>query len=186
MHDQEEFEQVSYAAERPFDEEVHACTFKDCDFTDSDLSDVALIDCVFESCNLSMAKLAGARLQDVSFENCKLVGVDFSQSSDFGFSVRFSSCNLDYASFWGKTMKATELSACSLKEANFVETDLAEAVLAKCDLKGAAFSGTNLESADLRGARNFSIDPELNRVHHAKVSRAALEGLLHKYELEVE
>ena len=188
MPDREEFEQEDYAQTRPFDasDEVFACSFERCDFTESDLGGVAFVDCTFKGCNLSMADLDGVRLQDTSFENCKLVGLDFGKCSEFAFSVDFKGCNLDFASFEDLHLQETDFSGCSLKQANFAEADLSEANLADCDLSGAIFARTNLESTDLRGARNLAIDPELNRLAKAKISRSSLDGLLHKYELEIE
>lgn len=186
MHDHETFEDEDFAARRPFSGEVYDCTFRRCDFTESDLSGVAFVDCTFEACNLSMARLGDTRLQSVAFTDCKMVGVELSACSDFAFAADFAGCRLDYASLQGKRLRGADFTGASLAQANLAGADLSEAVLADCALEGAVFERTTLTGADLRGARDFRIDPETNTVGGAKVSRAALEGFLVQYGLEVE
>ena len=186
MPQHETFEQQDYSEKRPFDGEFFECTFEQCDFTSSDLAGVTFVDCTFVGCNLSMANIDGARLQGVSFENCKLLGVDFGECSGFAFAVGFEACNLNFASFWQKKMAKTRFEECSLREVNFVEADLREAVFSDCELNLATFERTVLEQADFRSARDFRIDPDQNRVSGAKFSKSGLEGLLLKYNLDVE
>ena len=57
--------------------EYESCTFKNCDFSQADLSNFTFIDCRFELCNLSMAKVRNTGLKSVRFINCKLLGVNF-------------------------------------------------------------------------------------------------------------
>jgi len=45
---------------------------------------------------------------------------------------------------------------------------------------------SNLEGADFRGAKNFLIDPESNRLKKSKFSHSNLSGLLTKYQLEID
>ena len=43
-----------------------------------------------------------------------------------------------------------------------------------------------LEKADFRGAFNYSLDPELNRIKGARFSPAGLAGLLGKYGIRID
>jgi hypothetical protein len=43
-----------------------------------------------------------------------------------------------------------------------------------------------LEKADFRTAFNYSINPETNRIKKAKFSKEGLNGLLDKYDIEIE
>lgn len=72
-----------------------------------------------------------------------------------------------------------------MQEVDFSNADLTSAKFDQCDLQRAFFQNTILESADLRTAFNFSIDPENNRVKKAKFSTHGLPGLLDKYKLEI-
>ncbi len=71
-------------------------------------------------------------------------------------------------------------------EADFSGTDLGKASFVDSDLAGAVFDETNLESADLRDARNFTIDPERNRLKGAHFALHGLPGLLMRYGIHVE
>jgi hypothetical protein len=50
----------------------------------------------------------------------------------------------------------------------------------------AAFVGTNLEKTDFRTARNYSFDPEQNKLKKARFSHPAVVGLLTKYDIIVD
>jgi uncharacterized protein YjbI with pentapeptide repeats len=69
---------------------------------------------------------------------------------------------------------------------DFIEADLTQSTFQNCDLNRASFENTNLESADLRTAYNFSMDPEINRINKAKFSVNGIAGLLDKYNIEIE
>jgi hypothetical protein len=47
-------------------------------------------------------------------------------------------------------------------------------------------NNTNLEKAHFSTAYNFSIDPSQNRLTKAKFSHDRSEGLLHKYQLDID
>jgi len=83
-------------------------------------------------------------------------------------------------------MKKTVFVNCSLKESQFEEVDLAGAVFKNCDLLHAVFTRTGLEKADFRTAKNYSIDPELNKMKRAKFSYLGIAGLLDKYGIDVD
>ena len=87
--------------------------------------------------------------------------------------------------FYNKKLKGTKFKNCSLHEVDFTETDLTNPTFDNCDLMGAIFRNSILEKADLRTAFHFSIDPEANRMKKAKFSRMGLDGLLHKYGIDV-
>jgi len=63
--------------------------------------------------------------------------------------------------------------------------NLNKAIFKACDLSGAIFSETILEEADFRTAFYFSIDPEKNKLKKAKFTSNGLQGLLHKYQLNI-
>ena len=102
------------------------------------------------------------------------------------FSLQFEKCNLNYAIFLGRNLKNTAFIDCSLKEADFSDADLTACKFTQSDLTLTRFSNTNLEKADFRGAVNFSIEPEFNKMKKAKFNLYQLEGLLYKYQLDVE
>ena len=110
------------------------------------------------------------------FENC----------DQFLFEVDFDNCVLNLSSFYKLKLKKTRFKDSNLSEVDFTETDLAGSYFDNCDLSGARFERTILEKADLRTARNYSIDPELNKIKKAKFSIHGIAGLLDKYDIEIE
>ena len=132
------------------------------DLSQADLAGRRFSECLFENCNLAGASLAGTSLQNVAFERCKLLGLQFTSCRDMLFDVHFDQCQLDYASFWGKTMLNTRFVGCSLQEAD------------------------RLPGADFRTAQGVALDPEQNELKQARFALHSLPGLLGKYGLVVE
>lgn len=161
------------------------CVFKKCDFGEVDFRDCNFANCEFDGCNLSMVKFNQTGLDDVNFKNSKLVGTDFSVAKDFLFSVNFTDCILDYATFVKKKNKKAKFTDCSLKGTDFSEADLTSTVFKRCNLIEAVFMRTILVQANLSEAYNFSIDPEVNNVRKAIFSSSGLSGLLHKYDIVI-
>lgn len=183
--DDKTFTELNYAKTTERNTEFNNCVFKKCDFSDSEFALCKFIDCVFEDCNLSMMKLDRSTLNNVVFIKCKVLGVNFSPSEDFLFTVRFESCMLDYSSFMAKKMPKTNFIKSSLKEVTFTEAILTGSAFDECDLNGAIFNRTDLTAVNFATASNFILDPELNNLKRAIFSASGLEGLLLKYGIKV-
>ncbi len=166
--------------------EYDNCTFIKCDFSKADMSVVTFLECRFEYCNFGPTMMKETSFQEVFFLECKMLGVDFSACNDFMFSVTFDSCNLDFVSFFSFKLKNTVFTNCSLKETDFTETELTGSVFDTCDLFKAVFENSILEKVDFRTAKNFTINPESNRMKKAKFSKSGLLGLLAQYDLEIQ
>lgn len=165
--------------------EYDGCSFHDCVFAESDLSNTTFIDCHFEDCDLSNATLKDTGLKGVRFRNCKMLGLVYVDCTDFLFSVAYENCQLNFSSFYKINLRKTVFDQCSLVEVDFTEADLSEAVFKDCDLSGATFERTNLEKADLRTAQNYIFDPEQNHIKKAKFSLEGVTGLLAKYDIKI-
>ncbi|HZL09559.1 MAG TPA: pentapeptide repeat-containing protein [Prolixibacteraceae bacterium] len=185
-NDDQVYTNINYSAQKLIQTEFDKCKFENCDFSDADLSESDFVSCRFENCNFSNARLSGTGMKDVHFIECKLIGMSFAACSDFLFSVNFQKCVLDYAVFAEKKMKKTKFVDCSLKEVDFSGTDLSLSDFHHCDLLQTVFHRTNLEKADFRTAKNYSMDPEANRIKKAKFSYTGIIGLLGKYKIELE
>lgn len=185
-HEGKEFKDVNFIEKVLRNGEFQDCRFINCDFTKSDLRSNIFHDCTFERCNFSMVQVEGVGFQSVRFIDCKVLGVDFSLSSKFGLSLSFENCSLDYSVFFRLKLQKTKFIGCSLKEVDFTESDLTAAEFTGSDLTGATFYNTILEKTDFRTAKNFSIDPEQNRMKKAKFSSYQLGNLLQKYQLDIE
>ena len=99
--------------------------------------------------------------------------------------MNFEDCLLNLSMFYNRKLKGAKFKNCSLHEVDFTDTDLTNATFDNCDFTGAVFRNSILEKADFRTAFHFSIDPEINRIKKTKFSRMGLDGLLHKYGIDI-
>lgn len=183
---EETFENIDFTP-IPFEQgEYEGCTFNNCNLQNVDLSGSKFIEVEFKDCNLSNAQIANVLFQDVSFGNCKMLGLQFDQCNDFGFSVTFKACVLDHSILYKMKLQRTSFNSCQLKGVDFTEANLKACFMQSCDLSDAIFENTILEKADLRYSYNYSIDPENNRIAKAKFSLQNIIGLLSKYNIEIE
>ncbi len=88
----ETFKNIDYSVNELAKAEYDNCTFIDCVFTATYISNISFLECEFIDCNLSMAKPKQTTLTDVSFNNCKLVGFPFNTCNDFLISLDFEGC----------------------------------------------------------------------------------------------
>ncbi|MEZ0484962.1 pentapeptide repeat-containing protein [Fibrella aquatica] len=182
----EQFEQINYTKIPLPTGEYELCRFIGCDFTKSSLAGSVFYDCEFIDCQLSGVKLTKTAFRDVRFRDCKAEGLHFEHCNDFLFAVSFDSCVLTKSSFYKQKIKNTSFKKSILHEVDFMGADLTGADFDESDLRRAAFENTILEKADLRTAYNYSLDPELNRLSHAKFSLSGVAGLLVKYNIDIE
>ena len=161
------------------------CLFTGCLFSSADLRDCEFTDCRFERCDLSMALLKNTSMRTVRFHECKLLGTSFENCNQILFSPDFERCLLDYASFRRAKLRKRLFCGCSLRQADFSAADLSGAGFADCELDGATFDRTVLEKTDFSPARNYSIDPETNRIRRARFSIGGLPGLLGRYDIDI-
>lgn len=186
------FHQVTFDKEHPFSEgslkanEYENCRFEHCDLGEADFSNAAFSECTFTDCNLSMAKFTKAAFRSVRFQNCKMLGLHFEDANPFGLSVQFEGCILDHSSFYSVNLRQTPFKDTSLLEVDFTDADISGSVFDHCDLLNAHFENTNLESADLRTALHFQINPTTNKIRKAKFSMHNLQGLLTSFDISVE
>ena len=119
--------------------EYDNCTFVDCAFKEADLSTSSFLECRFIDCDFSNAQVKTSSFKEVDFEGCKMIGVNFSECNPFMLALKFTNCNLNFASFFKLPLKGTHFVESNLKEADFIEAKLAETIFSSCDLAGARF-----------------------------------------------
>ena len=166
--------------------EYESCTFQNCIFYDTSLSNIIFHDCIFDGCDLSLAKVKNTTFSNIRFLNCKLLGIQFNECNNFLLSVTFEDCLLKLSSFARLKLKGTTLVRCNMHETDFSEADFSNSTFENCDFHRALFYNTNLEKADFRSAFNYSLDPEKNKIKKARFSQADVFGLLDKYNIVIE
>lgn len=161
------------------------CELKNCDFSRHNLNNFEFSDCTFIQCDLSMATLENTAFNRVTFKDCKLLGLNFSKTSKFLFSVSFSTCFLDYCMFHKINFKKTLFDGCTIKEATFEECNLENAIFRDCNLQLSQFDRCNLKKADFSTARDYFLDLDNNRVAKAKFAYPDVLNLLSKYDINI-
>jgi fluoroquinolone resistance protein len=175
---------ADFSQHKQEESEYENCTFKNCSF--SDISGITFSDCTFDLCNFSNAKAGLTSIKDCVFSECKLMGVNFSRTKDFGFAAQFNSCNLSYVSFDKKKLNKSAFINCNLHGANFTQADLSKSVIRDCNFLEAIFMQTDLSGVDFTTNTHFLIDPNLNKVKKAKFAAHSLSGLLYLYGIIIE
>lgn len=160
-----------------------ACSFINCDFTDSILRNAKFCGCVLKNSNLSLPKLDGCRLQDVQFIDCKIVGADFFKCEKTFYSPSFKNCLIQYCNFSDLNMKSISFKECKIHEAHFNNTSLCGADFTNTDLSGTIFHNCDLSKADFSTAVNYSLDPQTNKIKKAKFSLPEALGLLRGFDI---
>jgi uncharacterized protein YjbI with pentapeptide repeats len=126
--------------------------------------------CVFEGCEIVLAKLANVTLNDVTFRSCKIVGVNFTDCNDFGFSPVFEDCALDGCVVYGKALRKTRIGSSRLVNCDFTECDFRESDFSLSSFDNVRFHNCDLQKADFRTARGYAIDPLSNKVRNLRSS----------------
>ena len=181
-----EFNSVNFA-EKPIEiGDYENCTFKNCIFSKTNLSDFNFDECLFTNCDFSNAKITNTAFKEVEFRNCKLMGLQFDECKPFLLAFRFINCQLNLSAFYGLKIKNTYFENCILNEVDFTDTVLSGSTFKNCNFSGAMFGNSNLEKVDFRSSVNFSINPETNRISKARFSVENITGLLDKYDIIIE
>ncbi|HEY7296156.1 MAG TPA: pentapeptide repeat-containing protein [Dehalococcoidia bacterium] len=171
--------------------EFDGCTFEGCLFNEAVFSHCRFVDCRLDACDLSLARFPNTRLNEVIFANSKLSGVDWTlpaeaQALRLPLAVQFEDCVLSYGSLFGVVLSGATMRRCVAHELDLAEADLSGADLGETDFRGAKFLQTKLAKADLRGARNYAIDPRANTVKGARFSLPEAVSLLRAFDVKIE
>tara|TARA_R110001583_G_scaffold30906_4_gene106261 strand:- start:1158 stop:1733 length:576 start_codon:yes stop_codon:yes gene_type:complete len=166
--------------------EYENCIFSNCNFADGYLDNQNFTECEFIECNLSNTNVVETVFNDVLFTQCKILGVKFNECNKFIMSFSFSDCIMNFSSFYTMKLPKFRFDHCKLIDVDFTEADLTQAIFQSCDLGKAVFNNTILEKADFSTAYNYRIDPEQNKIKKARFSKEGLEGLLFKYDIQID
>jgi uncharacterized protein YjbI with pentapeptide repeats len=190
-YQRQRFSGLALPAETFADIEFEGCAFERSVFAGATFSRCRFRDCRFIGCDLSLLKVPNCRFTGVQFTESKLIGVDWTAAGDSEtarmlLSLSFDGCVLDYAGFFGLSLREAKLARCTAKEANFTDADLRGADCRGTDFAAAVFLHTNLENANFLGARSYAIDPTANRVRGARFSLPEAISLLSPFGIIIE
>jgi len=177
-HSELVFSGLSFAGYDLADHTFEDCVFDSCHFRDLSLSRVGFVSCAFSRCEFILVKLEHAMFNSARFRDSKLVGLNFSDCSKFGFLPDYESCLLDGVTFCGNSLKKGRFFACTIRDSDFLDCDLRETSFDGTSLESTSFQKCNLERADFRSARDYSIDPVNNRLSRARFSLPEAQSFL--------
>ncbi|MCB0712180.1 MAG: pentapeptide repeat-containing protein [Ignavibacteriae bacterium] len=175
-----------YADLQIIEAEFEGCTFSQCNFAGANLSGSTFEDVLFDNCNLSRVTISDCSFRTVHFRDCKIAGVNFTSINQFIVDWKFERSVLEFCDFSGGKFAETTFVDAIVRECEFVETDLSGATFNQTDLLRSRFQRTNLTDADLREARNYTIDPRENLLTGAKFSQPEVFALLDVFGVVVE
>lgn len=171
---------------KTFDE----CSFKDCSFNETHFIACTFTDCTFEDCDLSLMHVQGCRFSNISYTQCQISGVNWSAAAPAMLSnqaaLKFNSCGLNYSTFIVTKLRGLVMRDCSARDVDFSDADLQKAIFCGTDLTNCRFVNTDLTGADFRGARNYIIPPEFNKIKDAHFSLPDAIGLLYGLDIHLD
>jgi len=169
------------------------CTFEKCSFREVVFKFCKFKDCTFVNCDLSLMRVDQSAFAGIHFEDCKLAGVDWTQAAwgnkdalILKKGMGFTRCVLNYATFIGLALEKFTLKDCTAQEVDFSEAKLVGADFRGTDLAKSQFRHTDLTGADFRGARNYTIPPDMNTINNSKFSMPEAMSLLYSMDIVID
>lgn len=166
-------------------ESFNGYIFLKCKFDKSDFTGTDFFDCIFDHCELNLPSFMNTGLKNVTFKESKLVGADFTKCNTSFLQMAFEKTLLDMCNFSSMKLKGISFDQCLIRESRFVQTFLQEANFQGCDLEHTLFHQCDLEKADFTGAKNYSIDPAINKIKSAIFSLPEAISLLKNLGIEL-
>jgi len=157
--------------------EFYDCTFTNCTFHEVDFRGSRFINCTFESCDLSLAQMSRAVFRGTVFKNCRMIGIDWSESSS-PLMAGYFDCDLSYSSFAHLDYSKGKIIRCKAHEVYFWESNLSQTDFSETDFEDSQFKECDLSKADLSTARNYAISPNSNILKEARFSLPEAVSLL--------
>ncbi len=182
---QQKFAKLSLTGEIVKGVTFEECVFEDCRFLDCSFEKSRFISCRFDGCVISAPNLLSCRFNQPVFNRCKVIGIDWTRVM-YLKEPEFHGCQLNYSNYRMLKIPKTKMLNCEAKEVEFTETDFTGAVFTGTDFAKSRFFKTNLTGADLRGAKNYSIDIASNIISKAQFSYPDVVSLLNNLDIIIE
>jgi uncharacterized protein YjbI with pentapeptide repeats len=164
--------------------EFNSCTFIKCNFKGTYFQRCSFRHCVFQNCDLSLINVKDSTYLNTKFEDCNLSGINWTQS-EWATSkliqkpADFMGCVLNHSSFMGLNLEKMIMTRCIAHDVSFEDSNLSYVDCTGTDFENSRFARTNFTSTDMRGAKNYNIDPILNTLKKTKFSMPEAMSLLY-------
>jgi len=177
-YDGARFHSIDFTEDKLADRSFEKCTFISCHFREIPLNRTVFCSCVFIECEIVLTKLNAITLNGVEFQSCKIMGVNFTDCNDFGFSPEFTKCIVNSSSFYGKSLRKRKFTGCRLIDCDFTNCDIREADYSDTTFEKVIFHNCNLEKADFRTSHGYAIDPFTNKIKKARFTLPEAQSFL--------
>lgn len=188
-HYDQVFEKIDLEPGEVLTGEFTDCEFVKCAFAAVVLSNCRFFNCTFQECDLSLIQISGSSFPATRFEKSKLIGINWTLGNwsqvEFNPLVGFFDCVISHSTFIGLELTGLQIKNCMAHEVDFRETNLSKVNFQGTDLGKSLFGNTDLTAADLSQARNYQIDPGLNKLKKAKFSLPEAMALLYSMDIEI-
>lgn len=124
-------------------------------FTGAHFNRVTMRDLVADASDFSSAHLNSGMVVRAEFTNCRMSGVDFSQTSLH--DVVFRGCKLDIANFRQADLRRVLFVDCILVETDFMNAHLTNVEFQSCTMEKTIFIRAACKQVDLRGSQLVQI-----------------------------
>jgi fluoroquinolone resistance protein len=190
LSDEEYFEDVSLEkinnpSIKLEEKEFYNCTFANNIMFKGSFRKCRFEKCFFRECDFSLSKFSECLFIDTEFKDCKLMGIDWTLVSK-PLKTAFINCILSDSSFFELDFIGSKIINCKAHNVDFENTNLSRSDCSSTDFLSSKFSNTNLSGADLRDARNYFINPAVNKIKKAKFSYPEVLSLLNTYDITIE
>jgi uncharacterized protein YjbI with pentapeptide repeats len=169
-HEDVDFCNVDFGPTPLTNQTFESCIFSSCRFRETPMTGAAFRSSVFRSCELVVVKMSGVVLDRTLFESSKIMGINFSDADNLGFSPDFRKSVISNSVFGGLSFRKGAILECRLVDCDLSDCDFREAEFSATTFEHVAISNCNFEKADFRSARGYAIDPLTNRVRKARFS----------------
>ena len=184
------FDHVSLEDESIEFTDFEDCVFQNCSFQETRFQGCRFLNCTFSACELNVIQVSDCSFTNVQFENSKVVGVNWTEATwpKIGLlnSIEFENCVLNHSTFMGLNLPKIKMVQCLARDVDFSEANLTLADLSDSDLEKSRFVRTNLTKANLRGAKNYTISPQLNVLKKTHFSLPEAMSLLYSLDIILE
>jgi fluoroquinolone resistance protein len=189
-YEQRSFKNLTLDGEEIRGKVFEECHFKDCSFHETGFIACTFTDCTFTHCDMNLMQVKSSRFRNVDFTHCQLSGVNWSAAAPAMISnqaaLKFTSCGLNYSTFIVTKYRGMVIRDCAARDVDFSDADLQKAIFCGTDLTSSRFVNTDLTGADFRGAHNYIIPPEFNKIKGAYFSLPDAIGLLYGLDIHLD
>lgn len=184
------FQRITLHAALVSDAVFNGCSFSGCHFDETSFLNCKFTDCTFSDCSLNLCQFAGTTFSGVAFNNCQLMGINWSEASSTTSlllkPLDFKSCVLNHGTMMGVNLACANLVDCTAHHVDFSEADMQKADCRGTDFTGSRFAATDLSGADFRGAVNYHISAQENRLKKTRFSLPEAMSLLYSLDIELD